>query len=213
MKIKKIEIIILAIIIFSFIAGFYFYHLLPDKIATHFNIKGEPDGYMSKFFGIFLIPFLLSILGILFFLIPRIDPLKSNIEKFKKYYDGFIFINFIFIVFIQVFIILWNLGIRIRINLFLPVFLGILFFYCGILCENSKRNWFVGIKTPWTLTSEKVWDKTHKLGGRLFKIAGILTVVGTFFQRYLLFFILIPLIFIFLYTMIYSYLEYRKEIK
>ena len=146
---------------------------MPEKMASHWNIKGEVDGYMSRFWGLFLMPFILFGLGLLFILILRIDPLKENIEKFKKYYDGFIILFFIFMLTIYFQVILWNLGIKIGPNVILPVGLGVLFFYVGILCENAKQNWFIGIRTPWTLSSEKVWDKTHKIVGKLFKIAGI----------------------------------------
>ena len=91
-----------------------------------------------------------------------------------------------------------------------PICLGPVFFYTGVLCENAKRNWFIGIRTPWTLSSERVWDKTHKIGGRLFKIAGIVTLLGAFFPKYAVFFILIPTLFVAIYTVIYSYVEYQK---
>ena len=97
-------------------------------------------------------------------------------------------------------------------QLLAPAF-GILFYYCGILTENAKRNWFIGIRTPWTLSNDVVWDKTHKIGGKLFKIAGAVALFGIFFQKYTLFFILAPVILVAAYTIIYSYFEYQKEIK
>lgn len=108
-------------------------------------------------------------------------------------------------------VILWNLGIKISPNVIVPIGIGILFFYIGILCENAKRNWFIGIRTPWTLSSERVWERTHKIGGKLFKIAGVIAFVGVFFQSYALFFILVPVISVAAYTIIYSYVEYQKE--
>ena len=186
---------------------------MPAKMASHWNIKGEVDGYMSKFWGIFLLPLLLIGIVLLFIIIPRIDPLKANIEKFRKYYDGFIILFSAFLLWIYLFTILWNLGIKFHISLaVLPAF-AILFYYLGILCENAKRNWFVGIRTPWTLSNEKVWEKTNKIGGKLFKIAGVIALVGVFFQRYAFFFILVPGILVTVYTIIYSYFEYRKETK
>jgi uncharacterized membrane protein len=89
--------------------------------------------------------------------------------------------------------------------------LGILFYYCGILIENTKRNWFIGIKTPWTLSSEVVWNKTHKIGGKLFKVVGIIAFLGIIFPNYAFFLILFPVIAVSIYTVIYSYFEYRKE--
>ncbi|MDD5082760.1 MAG: SdpI family protein, partial [Dehalococcoidales bacterium] len=90
---------------------------------------------------------------------------------------------------------------------------GILLYYCGILVANAQRNWFVGIRTPWTLSSDRVWEKTHRLGGRLFKAAGVLALLGIFLPGYAILFILIPAVVIAFWTIVYSYLEYRKEAK
>jgi uncharacterized membrane protein len=98
-------------------------------------------------------------------------------------------------------------------NVIFPIGLGLLFFYSGILYENAKRNWFIGIRTPWTLSNDIVWDKTHKIGGKLFKIAGVVAIFGIFFQKYALLFILVPVILITAYTIIYSYFEYQKVVK
>ena len=184
---------------------------MPEKIASHWNVRGEVNGYVSKLWGLFLMPFILAGLAGLFAAVPRIDPLKANIEKFRKHYDGFIILFFIFMLSIHFQLILWNLGIKISPNATLPVGLGILFFYTGILCENAKRNWFIGIRTPWTLSSDAVWNKTHKVGGKLFKIAGAVALAGVFFRSYASFFILVPVILISVYTIFYSYITYNRH--
>lgn len=211
MNMRKSTIAVLGMILFSFVIGIYFYPQMPEKMASHWNAQGQVDGYMSKFWGLFLMPFVLVGLALLFTAIPRIDPLKANIKKFRKYYDEFIILFFIFMLSIHFQAILWNIGIKISPNVIAPIGFGILFFFIGILCENAKRNWFIGIKTPWTLSSERVWEKTHKIGGKLFKIAGVIAFVGVFFQSYALFFIFVPVISVAAYTIIYSYVEYQKE--
>jgi uncharacterized membrane protein len=208
---KKNAIIILGILLLSFIVSLYFYPQMPLKMASHWNAKGQVDGYMSRFWGAFFMPFILVGLTLFFLIIPRIDPLKANIEKFRGYYYGFIIVFLIFMLSVHLWIILWNVGIQISPNVFLSIGIGLLFFYMGILCENSKRNWFIGIRTPWTLSSDEVWAKTHKIGGKLFKIAGILAVIGIFFRSYTVFFILIPAMLAAAYSIVYSYFEYRKE--
>jgi len=210
---RKSGIIIIGIILFSFIVSIYIYPQMPEKMVSHWNAQGQADGYMSKFWGLFLIPITLVGLALLFTAIPRIDPLKANIEKFRKYYDGLVVLFFIYMLSIQFHVILWNLGIKISPNIIMPISIGILFFYIGVLCENAKRNWFIGIRTPWTLSNEKVWEKTHKIGGKLFKIAGVIAFIGVFFQNYALFFILVPEFLAVAYTIIYSYFEYQKEVK
>jgi uncharacterized membrane protein len=193
MKPNKNEMAGLAIIALSFLAGIYFWPQLPGRVATHWDIHGQVNGYMPKFWGVFLMPLLITFLGLLFSAIPRIDPLKANIAKFKPHYDGFIIVFLLFMLSIHLQIILWNIGIKISPNRFIPVGIGVLWFYIGILFQNAKRNWFIGIRTPWTLSSERVWDKTHKAGSLLFKISGALAFTGVFFPGYALFLILIPI--------------------
>ena len=147
----------------------------------------------------------------LFILIPKIDPLKGNIEKFRKYFDGFTVLMIAFLFYIYLLTVFWNIGIRFNMIQFMIPILGILFYYCGILVENAKRNWFIGIKTPWTLSSEAVWDRTHKIGGKLLKIAGMIAIFGIFFPKYTILFVIIPVISVAVYTIIYSYFEYQKQ--
>ncbi|RJS70761.1 MAG: SdpI family protein [Candidatus Syntrophoarchaeum sp. WYZ-LMO15] len=210
---RKSEIIVFVIILLSFIVGIYFYPQMPDKMASHWNAKGEVDGYMSKFWGLFLMPLVSVVLFLLFITIPQIDPLKHNLEKFRRYYDGFIVLIIVFLFYLYLLTILWNIGIRFEmVQLLVPAF-GILFYYCGILIENAKRNWFIGIRTPWTLSNDVVWDKTHKIGGKLFKAAGLVAFIGIFLKNYALFFVLLPVILVAVYTVIYSYAAYQKEMK
>jgi uncharacterized membrane protein len=210
---RKSTIVVLGIILLSFIIGISLYPQMPDKMASHWNLQGKVNGYMPKFWGLFLLPLMLIGIASLFIIIPRIDPLQANIEKFRKYYDRFIILFSAFLLWIYLFTILWNLGFKFHISLALLPAFAILFYYIGILCENAKRNWFIGIRTPWTLSNEKVWEKTHKIGGKLFKIAGVIALLGVLFQSYALFFILMPVLLVASYTIIYSYFEYQKETK
>lgn len=180
-------------------------------MASHWNVHGQVDGYMWKFWGLSLMPFVLIGLALLFTVIPRIDPLKANIEKCRNYYDEFFLLLFMFMLSIHLQVILWNVGIKISPNMTFPIGLGSLFFYFGIRLKNIKRNWFLGIRTPWTLSSEKVWEKTHKIGGKLFKIVGVIALLGVFFQKYSLFFVFVPIILVATYTIIYSYVEYQRK--
>jgi len=210
---NKSAAIISVIIALSFAISAMAYGILPDRIASHWNAAGEADGYMPKFWGLLPIPLMLMVFGLLFAAIPRIDPLRANIEKFIGYYEGFIMIFFIFMLAVQVHIILWNSGTRISPNLTFPLGMGALFYYIGILCSKAKRNWFIGIRTPWTLSSDRVWDRTHQLAGKLYKIAGIISLFGAFFGVYAFLFILVPVIAVSIYTVVYSYVEYKRENK
>jgi uncharacterized membrane protein len=213
LALRKCELFAVGLILISFILGIYVYPQLPGKLASHWNAQGKADGYMSKFWGLFLLPIISCGLFLLFLLIPRIDPLKANIDKFRGYYDGFMAIIMLFFFYLYLLTILWNLGRRFNMIAFLTPAFGILFYYCGILIKHAKRNWFIGIRTPWTLSSETVWEKTHQIGEKLFKIAGVLALLGVLFQRYAFALVIIPIIIAALYTFIYSYFEYQKEMK
>jgi len=213
MEFKKINIILVSLVLFSFGIGIYFYPQMPEKMASHWNIKGEVDGCLSKFWGLFLMPIILIGVVLLYLIVPKLDPLKENIEKFRKYFDGFIVLLLLFLFYLYVLTIFWNLGLKFNIGQAIIPALAILFYYCGILLEKAKRNWFIGIRTPWTLSNDMVWEKTHKIGGKLFKIVGIVAILGIFFQKYILFFIFVPIILVVVCTTIYSYTEYQKEIK
>jgi uncharacterized membrane protein len=207
---RKANILVLAVILVSFIIGIVLYPSMPEKMASHWNEKNEVNGYMPKFWGLFLMPIISVILFGLFLLIPKIDPMKKNIEKFRKYFDNFMILIFLFMFYIYTLTLLWNSGYRFSmISLMSPAF-AVLFYYAGVLIQNAKQNWFIGIRTPWTLSNEKVWDKTHKIGGKMFKISGILSLGGIFSGNYAIFFVLVPIIFTAIFTLVYSYVVYVK---
>jgi uncharacterized membrane protein len=168
---------------------------------------------MSKFWGSFFMPLLITGLVILFLVIPKIDPRKENIEMFRKHYEGFRLVLIIFLVLVHLHILLWNTGTQISPNAVIPLGMGLLFYYAGVLTENAEQNWFIGIRTPWTLSSENVWKRTNCLGGKLFRIAGITAFSGVFFPEYAIYFILVPAVIVVVITVVYSYLEYKKELK
>jgi uncharacterized membrane protein len=209
----KNKIIILGVILASFAVGIYLYPSMPDIVVSHWNSQGQPNGYVSKFMGLFLMPFIAIIMAVLFLIIPKIDPLKENIEKFKNYYDNFILLIILFLLYVHALTIFWNLGYKLDlIRLLLPAF-GILFYFCGIMVENAKKNYFIGIRTPWTLSSENVWNKTHRIGGKLFKLGGIVAFLSILIPKYSFVLFTATIFFITIYTITYSYVEYAKEKK
>ena len=95
--------IIVGLIVLSFAIGIYVYPQMPNMMASHWNTEGQVDGYMSKFWGLFLMPFVIVGLSLLFIIIPKIDPLKSNIEKFRIHYDRFIILLISYLFLIHIF--------------------------------------------------------------------------------------------------------------
>lgn len=212
MNLRKNEFAIFTFVMLFYIIGICLYPLMPEKMASHWNFKGEVDGYLPKFWCLFLFPSIFTGIAFLFVAIPGLDPLKANIESFRRYYDRFTVIFSLFFISIYLQVALWNLGIQISPLILFPIGIGLILFYTGILCENAKRNWFIGIRTPWTLSSERVWEKTHKLGGKLFKIVGIVDILGVLIQEYVLILILASALSVSVYTIVYSYIEYQKEV-
>jgi uncharacterized membrane protein len=207
---KPFYIVLFLLILSSFLTVAILYPSLPDQIPSHWNAAGEVDGYLPKFWGLFLFPFILSGLVLLFLVIPRIDPLRANILQFLPYYEWFVVIFALFLLSLQATTILWAYGILVPINTVMSLGIGILFFYIGILLGHARRNWFIGIRTPWTLSSNTVWKKTHRLGSVLFMVAGLIALLGTLFPAYAIWLILVPVLALTGITVVYSYLLYEE---
>ncbi|MDD1664177.1 MAG: SdpI family protein [Methanomicrobiales archaeon] len=211
MHLPKNRMIIAGILLLTFAVAFIAYPSMPDPMATHWGLSGKADGYLPRIWGLFLVPLISTGLAFLLLLIPRIDPLKENIERFRETYEYFIAILLLFLLYVSLLVIAWNLGVRFNIAQVLSPAFGVLLYACGVLVGKAKRNWFIGIRTPWTLSSDRVWDRTHAVGGRLFKIAGILALLGALFPGIVWLLILGPVFLISICLVVYSYLEYRKD--
>ena len=156
------------LIAFAVVFSLSVYNRLPDQMASHWNTANQVDGYISRFWGAFLMPIISAAMLLLFLVIPRIDPLKANIAQFREYFNAFITLVVAFMIYMHVLTVLWNLGYN-QFNMgsaMLPA-MGLLFIFAGVLMRKAKRNFFIGIRTPWTLSSDRVWDETHRLGSIL----------------------------------------------
>jgi uncharacterized membrane protein len=210
MEMKRATIAVITVILLSFIIATYsYYHISGNWIASHWNLNGDADDHMSKFWGLFLLPTISLGTYVLFLLIPKFDPLKENIEKFKKYYETFVLILILFFFYIFLLTTIYNFGVKFNMTEMIIPAVGVLFFYIGTLLKNLKRNWFIGIRTPWTLSNDQVWAKTHALGSILFEITGIIMIIGIFFGKYILWFVLTPIVITTLWLTIYSYIKYK----
>ncbi len=209
---KWMQWLIALLVVTSFGVGFYYYDAVPDYMVSHWNAAGEPDGYMEKSAGLFFLPVLLVIFVAIFYVIPHIDPLKENIKKFDRYYQGFI-VLFVFILsYSQVLMVAWNIGYIFEISRMMAPVLGLLFVYLGILCGKCRQNWFIGVRTPWTLSSERVWTRTHNIAKDVFIAIGLIWIaVGILapgYTPYLIGLLIIAVIGLF----VDSYFEYKREL-
>ena len=211
MHLSGSSLLIAGILVLTCAVSLAAYPLMPDRIASHWGLSGEANGYLPKAWGLSAVPLIAATLALLFIAIPRIDPLKENIRQFRKDYDHFVAVILLFLLYLQLLVILWNLGGRFNFSQLLCPAFAILFYATGILVGRARRNWFVGIRTPWTLSSEKVWQKTHALGGKLFRIAALVTLIGVLLPSLAPFFILGPVLAVSAYLVVYSYVEYQGE--
>lgn len=208
---KALKILSLIVILATFAVSIYYYQFLPETLITHWDSEGLPNGTMGKFWGLFLVPIISLVIFLLFIALPYIDPLKNNIKKFMNYYDSLILIILLFLLYLHLLSILWNLGYKFQFNLaFIPAF-AFLFIYIGFIMNHLKRNWFIGIRTPWTMSSDHIWEKTHRLGSRLFVASGIISLFGILLPNLTLYLLLMPIILSAVFLVVYSYIIYRKK--
>ena len=213
MTTKMTLIVILVLIAASILVGLALWDRLPQQMASHWNANDQVDGTMPRFWGVFLMPlFALGLLA-LFMILPSIDPLKANIAQFRGTFNTFITLTILFLFYIHGLTLAWSLGVQdFKMSSAMLPFMGILFVFVGYLLRKAKRNFFIGIRTPWTLSSDSVWEKTHRLGSILFMGSGVLAFIGAFVggpAAFLL--ILIPILASTLVLVVYSYLLYAGE--
>ncbi len=211
-NIKK-ELLIIAIVLLPFIYLAFLWNTLPEKVPVHWNIQGEIDRWGSKA-ELLLIPILLPLLiYIIMLVVPLIDPKKRIAQMGGKYYQ----LKFVLVLFMSGLAILLLYLVKNQ-SLMSPqilfIFIGLLYAVLGNYLQSVKPNYFIGIRTPWTLESETVWKKTHKLGGKLFLAGGIGIVVLCIIisnHAELVFGIFITITAIIsLIPVLYSYFSYKK---
>ncbi len=215
MSTRKMIVSVLVLLLVTTLAGVLHWNGLPDPMASHWGINDQVNGTVSKFWGVFLMPLISLGLFLLFLLIPTIDPLKANIAKFRGAFNLFITVMTLFLMYVQGLTLAWNLGFtHFKMSESLLPAVGLLFILIGFMIRNAKRNFFIGIRTPWTLSSDKVWDETHRVGSWLFMGSGVLAIIGSFFGGVTAFcFLFMPLIGSIIFLVIYSYALYQREIK
>lgn len=203
----------ITLIAIAVLAGLLLWDRLPDPMPGHWNAAGEIDGYISKFWGVFLVPIISIALTGLFLIIPRIDPLKANIAQFRAAFNWFIVVFMAYMLYVYALTLVAALGTPFNMTLMLLPAVGLLFIGVGYLMSGAKRNFFIGIRTPWTLSSDTVWDKTHKLGSRLFMLGGVVTILCAFLGESGIWIMLVAMLGASFVPIVYSYVLYQREIK
>lgn len=179
MKNRKLRITVYLLAAFNLLSMAVLYPSLPEQIPMNWGTDGSVD-YRGRH-QIFLMCGLAVLLAVMFDILPKIDPRRKNYQKFGSYYDSFC-------VLMQIFLLAMN-GIiltetfrpgTVSVPMITMTIVGILFLFIGNIMPKIKSNFYMGIKTPWSLSSEEVWRKTHRLGGKCFFLAGVVMIAGAF---------------------------------
>lgn len=175
---KELPSLVFVILPFLYLA--FIWNTLPEKVPIHWNMNGEIDGWGEKL-QLLLIPFVLPVLVyIIFLIVPKIDP-KNKIEKIGNKYHQLKFAMVLFMSALAVLIIYSSSNQSSKsITKYIFVLIGFLFVVLGNYFKTIKPNYFIGIKTPWTLENETVWKETHSLAGKLWFVGGLVMVAVSF---------------------------------
>jgi uncharacterized membrane protein len=206
---KQLLPVILCILPFSF--AFYLYPNLPEIIPTHFDINGKANDWNSKNF-IFIGAALPLFIWVLFLFIRKFDP-KDRINEMGSKFDNFLLINILLMSILGCFMIYTMAHAEFKFDTRFMLFIaGAIFILIGNYMPSFKPNYFMGVRTPWTLESEEVWRKTHKLGGLLHILGGLcIMCIGLFADGEMMFKLMLAIIFtISLIPMGYSYWYFQK---
>ena len=215
MSTRNTTIIVLILIVVAMLTGLFLWNKLPEQMASHWDVNDQVNGYMSKTWGVFMVPLMMLGMSLLFLVIPSIDPLKANIAQFREAFNLFIVLIMAFMLYVHGLSLVWNLGYTgFKMSTSMLPAMGLLFIFIGFMLRKAKRNFFIGIRTPWTLSNDRVWDETHRLGSILFMASGVLAFIGGIFGGMTAFwFLFVPMIGSTLFLLVYSYILYQRETK
>jgi uncharacterized membrane protein len=169
----------LVLIVIAVLVSIFAYPHLPDRVPTHWNASGEVNGWSSRLWGAWMLPLTMALVWLILRAVPHIDPRKANYAKFQGMYDWLVILVIAFMLAIHVVIILAATGSPIEMHKVMMPSVGIFIAALGFLLPRVHPNWFVGIRTPWTLTSDLSWERTHRIAGPLFIALGVLIVAST----------------------------------
>jgi len=210
MKTKtKIHLVSLALVGVAAALTVLVYGKLPDPVPTHWNIHGEVDGWTPKPWGPFLLPLVMLAMSVMFMVLPWISPRRFEIEGFDGAYGWIVLsVQSMFLLFTGL-AHLAGMGFDVDIGRTLSIAVGLLFMVMGNFMGKVTRNFFLGIRTPWTLANEEVWLRTHRFAGKAYVLAGFLFMVAGLLNVHRL--ALIPLIALMaLIPSAYSFILYRR---
>lgn len=202
----------LLIVVAAFAASAVVYKRLPETIPTHWDLSGTPNGWRSRLWGAWLMPLLVLMMLAFIWVLPAIDPRGSNYARFGGAFEAIIVSIMLFMLGMHIIMLRAALGYPVAMERTVPFGIGVLLIVVGNLLPRARPNWFVGIRTPWTLSSDRVWEKTHRFGGHLFVAGGILIALTALLRPIWAHVVLVAVVVGgTVGSLIYSYLEWKRE--
>ncbi len=187
----------------------YLYPDLPDQIPTHWNINGEVDDYTAKPWGVAIMPLAAIFVFVVMRLIPVISPQGFRTDSFMDVVNVFTVVIVGFMSGVAILVLLEANGQDVRINEMIFAGVGLMFVVLGNYMGKVRKNFFIGIRTPWTLASDEVWSRTHRLGGKVFVLIGIFMMLNSL-VRFPVQWLIASIVVVALVPVIYSYVIYRR---
>jgi uncharacterized membrane protein len=148
------------------------------QVPIHWGIDGQPDGFAPKEVGFFLLPALAAGVTVLLMLLPRFEPRSANLVRSSSAYRQVGIAMLVVVTVIQLTTVLAAAGRPVNVSLVVGLTIGGLFVVLGNVLGKVRSNFIFGVRTPWTLASDRSWNKTHRLVGRLFVLLGLAVVVA-----------------------------------
>jgi uncharacterized membrane protein len=185
------------------------YPELPAEMATHWNASGEVDGTMPRSLALALLPSIAALALAVFLALPRVDP-RTGYESFRPAYDALAFAALALLAYLHGVLVAFNAGYDVGVLQALAPAIGVVYVVAGYVTRRAEQNWFVGVRTPWTLEDEAVWDRTNRVVGRLFQVGGVVAALGAVFPAYALAFVLAPAVVVAVASVGYSYHLYHR---
>jgi len=199
----------IVLIAVSFALSALMYPRLPDPMPMHWDLLGNPDGEIARAWGAFLVPAAAAGVWLLLLVLPRLSPREFPMEPFARQWRAFEIAILGFLLFAQWLMLHAAASQRPLPSRLFQVGLGVLLAALGNLFGKTTRNFFFGIRTPWTIASEEVWLRTHRFAGRLIVATGALVVLAAFFDLGSVL-ILPAVVLVVLVSVVYSYVIYRR---
>jgi uncharacterized membrane protein len=179
MKSRVILIITGVVFLASLAVSLWAWGQIPDgaQIPIHWGVNGKANGYAPKAVGLLLMPGVILVMGLVFGAIPYLDPRRTHQERSTTSRLWIMGAALVVLGVIHVAATLTAVGAPIQIGQVVVVVLGAMYVVLGNYLGKVRSNWFIGIRTPWTLSSERSWAQTHRLAGYLFMAAGVVSIV------------------------------------